>query len=336
MGRTRTDNIHLPRRMYKDKKSGTYYFKDGAGKNHNLGKVFYSAFALYRGLVPDNTKIVSMADLIDKYMAEKSPLKAKTTHTDELKSAKQLKTAFGHFFPCEVTPADVGIYIEHRSKEAGVRPNRELSLLSEIFKQAPRWGINTTNPTRDVKRNPETAARKAKRGERYVTDEQLIEFMRHCPVWLRLYLELKQLTGMRQSRMLSLTVFNIKPEGLFIDTVGKRGDALTFEWSKDLSDVIGRVLAYSRLVGSEYLFPNKDGSQRGAESFKSAWARTRDKALQNGLEKGFAERYIRNKSVTDCEDKHQASKTVGHKSFKTTMDNYNMLGHKVVPFTKKV
>ena len=43
-----------------------------------------------------------------------------------------------------------------------------------------------------------------------------------------------------------------------------------------------------------------------------------------------------NKSVTECEDKHQASKTAGYKSFKTTMDNYNMLGNKVVSFTKKV
>ena len=49
--------------------------------------------------------------------------------------------------------------------------------------------------------------------------------------------------------MLSLTIFNIKPEFLFIDTVGKRGGVLTYEWSKDLSGVIRRVLDYSRSIG---------------------------------------------------------------------------------------
>ena len=41
------------------------------------------------------------------------------------------------------------------------------------------------------------------------------------------------------------------------------------------------------------LFPNKGRSERGAESFKSAWVRARDKALKNGLENDSAERYRR-------------------------------------------
>jgi hypothetical protein len=73
------------------------------------------------------TKIITMGQLISRYMVKES-----------LKKAHCL----GHLHLQDVTTVHIAEYYELRSEEASVRPNRELSLPSIIFEQAPFLGVD--------------------------------------------------------------------------------------------------------------------------------------------------------------------------------------------------
>lgn len=335
MGRPRKANKHLPKRMYKDRKSGMYYFVDADGKYHRLGTGLSRAMAAYYEICPSRRSILTVSDLLDRYLTEISPNKASSTYESELKAAKMIRGYLGHFYPNEVTPVDVMQYLGERTKVAPVRVNRELSLLSEMFRVAPKWGVNTSNPVRDIKRNNESKNRNAKKKERYITDEQVHTFKTHAPLWLSLYVELKLLTGLRQTAMLSLQKSSITLSGFKVDDIAKGGGALTFEWTEELAGVIEKILALPGKSDSNYMFSKINGDAHNPTSFRSCWYRAMEKAEKHGLKRRFAERYLRNKAVTDAENFEQASKTVGHNSFKTTSTFYKMLGNRVLPFTFK-
>lgn len=121
----------------------------------------------------------------------------------------------------------------------------------------------------------------------------------------------------------------------FVHDISKRGGALMFDWTDDLRALIDRI-TNSMPSASKYFFTSKTGEPHNAESFSSAWQRSMARALENDLEKPFAERYLRNKAITDYNDLAKASKTVGHTSTSVTKQHYSMLGARVEPFEKRV
>ena len=174
-----------PERMYLHK--GTYYLVNKDSKWLNLGKSLTSAIAEYHRLVPSQTSIKTMGELIDRYMIEISPTKAESTYKGEIQEAKLLRAAFGEMYPRDVTPVVIYEYMDFRSQTAPVRVNREVALLSHMFKKAMRWGLVESNPCRDVERNPERPR------HRYVTNDELLAFKSIVPEWLSLYIDLKSI-----------------------------------------------------------------------------------------------------------------------------------------------
>tara|TARA_Y100000296_G_scaffold85346_1_gene121028 strand:+ start:3689 stop:4696 length:1008 start_codon:yes stop_codon:yes gene_type:complete len=335
MGRPRKTNIHLPPKVYQDKKSGMYYFVDANNKYHQLGRELSGAISQYYKLMPHHERLTSMADLIDRYMIELSPLKAPTTHSDEFKSARQLRHRLGDLYVTEVSSVDVARYYTLRSEEAPVRANREMSLLSAMFKQAPFWGLPVNNPAASIRRKSEFPAKAAKKLERYISDEQILTFKKFTPIWLSRYIDLKMTLGLRQSAMLKLNRTMIRESCFFVNDISKNGGALMFEWTPTLRAVINQIVE-TMDSNTEFFFTSKTGKPHNAESFSSAWQRAMQRALKQGLEKRFAERYIRNKVVTDCNDLVKASKTVGHTNTSVTKQHYSMLGTRVEPFEKRI
>jgi len=335
MGRPRKSNIHLPPKVYQDKKSGMFYFVDANNKYHQLGRELNKAISNYYTLMPHHERLISMADLIDRYMIEESPLKAPTTHRDEEKSARQLRHRLGDLYAAEVTSADIAQYYTLRCNEAPARANREMSLLSSILKKAPFWGLAIINPVKSITRKSELPAKLAKKIERYISDEQIISFKKYTPRWLSLYIDLKLLLGLRQSAMLRLKKSMIRDDYFFVHDISKNGGALMFTWTPALKAVINDICSLSSKK-KDFLFINRTGGPHNEVSFKSAWQAAMNKALKGDLEKRFAERYIRNKVVTDCDDLARASKTVGHTSTSVTKQHYSMLGTRVEPFEKLV
>ena len=341
MGRKRKSNHTLPYRVYQDGKSGVYYYKPKHGKSHNLGSVLHQALTKYCQLIsdldtPNPSATYTVEQLINRYMAEISPTKAKSTHRSNINRAQRLNHSFGHFLVTEVTKRDVQDYAYARLKKATVSVNRELSLLSSIFRKAFDWGIDVNNPTIGVTRFLEKPAKDAKKLERYITDEELLIFYRVAPEWMKLYIELKLVTGLRQVGMLSLTKEAIQPNFLFVKSPGKNSKPLSFIWTPELRDLVHRIQQNMAVTSTDCFFSSNDGTQRSESSFRTAWQKTKKKAVENGLERPFAERYIRNKAVTDNKNSIESSMIVGHSSPQTTINNYEMKGTEVTNFAKSL
>ena len=334
MGRARKTNYHLPEKVYQDKKSHMFYFVDADNKYHQLGRELGPAMSNYYDLMPHHKRVISMADLIDKYMIENSPLKAPQTHRGEKKCARQLRHRLGEIFAEDITTADVAEYYRLRSNESIVCANREMCLLSVIFQAAIGWGISIENHTRLIQKRGEAEAKNKKKVERYITDEQVEIFQAYSPKWLKAYVDIKLITGLRQCAMLELTKAMVHDKFLFIPNIGKNGGATRYKWTSELRAAINLALEASP-PESKFLFTTTKGTAHGESSFKSAWSRAMEKAVKNGLSQPFAERYLRNKAVTDCEDLATASKIVGHTSTSVTKQHYSMLGTTVNPFTRK-
>ena len=326
MGRKIKSSTHLPERMYLHK--GTYYLVNKDSKWLNLGKSLTSAIAEYHRLVPSQTSIKTMGELIDRYMIEISPTKAESTYKGEIQEAKLLRAAFGEMYPKDVTPVVIYEYMDFRSQTAPVRVNREVALLSHMFKKAMRWGLVESNPCRDVERNPERPR------HRYVTDDELLAFKSIVPEWLSLYIDLKSLTGLRQTDMLSLRFDSFIEDGLLTGmskTEKRTGKKYLFEWSDQLRATLDKIQQLPGKVKSLYLFSNRKGQPYTGDGFRSIWHNWMVKALDRELlSERFQERDIRKKTASDVELEH-AQLLLGHESVKTTIRNYRLLPIKVKP-----
>ncbi|AWL10816.1 hypothetical protein HMF8227_00309 [Saliniradius amylolyticus] len=326
MGRKRKSGGHLPERMYHHK--GTYYLVDKDNKWTNLGKSLPKAMAKYHKLVPSQRAIRTMGELIDRYMVEVSPNNAPTTYKSEIAAAKLLRAAFNEMDPRDVTPVTIYEYIDYRSQTAPVRVNREISLLSSIFTKGIRWGALEANPCRDVKKNPERPR------QRYVSDEELAAFKSFIPQWLSLYIDLKCLTGLRQTDMLALRFDSFIEEGLLTGmskTEKRTGKKFLFEWSDQFKATVDKIRGQSGKVKSLYLFSTRQGQPYTADGFRSIWHRWMVKALEEGvLEERFQERDIRKKTASEIDLEH-AKLLLGHESVKTTLRNYRLLPTRVKP-----
>lgn len=100
MGRRRKNNFNLPPRMYL--KHGAYYYVSRENKWIRLSdekSIAFSKWAEIEGETPtvdgsEKPLIGSMGALIDKYMIEIAPKKAKATYMGNLTEAKNLKIVF--------------------------------------------------------------------------------------------------------------------------------------------------------------------------------------------------------------------------------------------------
>ena len=189
MGRKRQSNKDLPRRMYL--KDRVYYFVDAGNNWHPLGKIKVDAFVEYARLNSrDAGEIVTMADVMDRFVKEEISKLATRTRKDRIAELKNLRPVFGSMHPDDITPRHIYKYMDLR--KAPVRANRERSFLSTLFMWSIRWGAGTQNPCRDVKPYPE------KPRDRLVTDKEFWAVYEIAPPVIQLAMMLAWVTGARQ------------------------------------------------------------------------------------------------------------------------------------------
>lgn len=328
MGRNRTVNIDLPKGMYFTK--NTYYFIDNNKKWISLGKIRSSALDNYYKLVTNVCDMLTMSSLFDRYMIDVSQKKSAASYQSDLTAMRQLRPVMAHMTPSDVTPLHIYQYIDYRSKEAPVRVNREIALLSHIFTKGIRWGAATTNPCRGVERNKE------KPRKRYVTDNEFSAVRSILPDWLKLYVDLKYATGMRQSDLITLKCSIIKDEGLLIKpnkTLNSLQREILIEWTKELRAIVSAILILKlNFKEQPYLFVNRKGKPYTPGGFRSIWRRYMQKAIAAKIiETSFQERDIRAKTASDIGNLSNARLLLGHESDKTTTKFYVRLPQKVTP-----
>ncbi|MEM7468219.1 MAG: tyrosine-type recombinase/integrase [Pseudomonadota bacterium] len=312
MGRNRKKDKHLPKNVYM--RSGGYYFVDYEGKWHNLGRNFALAMQKY-GLLADARHCETMSEVIDRYLREIAPLKAESTYKDNIKQSKYLRAAFGRMRPVQVTPKMVYQYMDERGKNSQVQANREIALLSHMFKKAIRWGFVSTNPVKGIERFKE------KPRERYVTDEEFNAFKDFAGPEIAAYLDFKLLTGLRKGDILRLKRSDIQDDGIHA-YISKTRKTIVIEWTDALRDAVDAILNLKKPIYSISLFRTRRGQPYSVDGFNSIWQRKMRKALEEGvLKERFTDHDIRAKTGSDTSEAH-AVELLAHDDPRTTKKHY--------------
>lgn len=323
MPKQREKDLDLPARVYK--KHGAYYYVHHDKRWERLGTSRIEALAQYHRMADSPQRIMKISDLIDRYMKEISPLKAETTHESEIAAARNLNEALGHIPPTQLTTRMVYEYMDMRGKTAPTRTNREIALLSHMFKKGIRWGASDFNPVVGVERNKE------KPRTRYVTDNELRAFQSVCPEWMALYCELKYYTGLRKTDMLDLQWSKIDEVGIHVKVSKTSGNFVFLNTPKTL-ETLEKIKEYYRDICSPYVFPTQKGTKYTDAGFRAIFYRAMQKTLEKNLiSESFREPDIRAKTGSDSESSAAAKTLLGHSTKKTTNRHYRRLPEKVTP-----
>lgn len=328
MGRPRKHNKQLPERLYF--RPPSYYFVDYVtDKWVNLGRDYVKAMAEYASRTANDQPCITVGDMIDRYLREIASLKAPRTYSDNLIEAKGLRRVFGQVPLTDVTTQDVYKYLDGRGKKARVRANREITLLTSMFKKAERWGdiSHSDNPCVGIEKHKEVARK------RYITDLEFVAFKKHAGPFIAAYMDVKYLTGLRQADLLKLRLSDLKEDGIHV-IIGKSGKQLIIEWNDTLRAAIKTARKLTRPVRGLFVFSNRRGQQYTGSGFRSIWQRRMRSALADGiLDERFTEHDIRAKTASDTERGH-ATELLAHADARTTDRIYRRKPQTVLPMTK--
>lgn len=315
MGRPRKGDQFLPKRVYR--RSGSYYFVGVDSKWINLGRSYPKAMAEYAKLVDDGGQELStMGDVIGRYLREVAPGKAEATFKGNVYQAKFLKEVFGDVRPGDITPQHIYRYLDLRGRKSEVQANREFALLSHIFKKAIRWGVVESNPCRDIEKFKERPR------ERYIEDNEYLAFREFAGADIAAYMDLKYLTGLRRSDMLSLRLSDLQDDGIHV-TVNKTGKRIIISWTPQLRAAVEAVKKLKRPIRGLHLFCTRKGQPYTPSGFSSIWQRKMRKALADGvLQERFTEHDIRAKTASDSKNLEHARKLLAHLDGKITEKVY--------------
>jgi integrase len=294
----RKNNFNLPPRMYL--KHGAYYYVSRENKWIRLSDDKALAFAKWAEIEGETPResgsekpiTGSMSALIDKYMVEIAPKKAKSTYQGNLTEAKNLNEVFGKMLVLEVRPTHIAKYLDIRGIKAPIRANREISLLSHIFSYAMRWGLVDKNPCIGVAKHTE------KGRNRYISDQEFESVKTIASDLISIVMDFAYITALRKGDILNLRLDKITDEGIWI-TQSKTGARQLYEWTEGLSDVVNKAKALKRPIRGLYLFCTRQGQPYSDTGFKAMWNRVQVKWAEQGGER-FTFHDIRAKSLTDA------------------------------------
>lgn len=349
MGRRRTKNKHLPRRVYP--KHGALWFVDKASQWHRLSDendlgTMYSNLAKF---VDTSKPLHTMADVFDRFIVEKIPLLAARTQSDYLGYIENLRLYFNDAPPEDVTGGDVFDYRNKRAESSITQANREKSCLSSVFTACVEWKLRKDNPCREVPKLHEADR------DRYVFDHEFLAVYNLAPLemesesgdMMQCAMDLATITGQREDDILKLPLNDARVytrEGLvFRPSKSKRRHprhGKIIETSKVVivlwSDELHAVIARARTIGPPLrptLICSLKGKHRGkpmtGSGFRSNWHRLMTKAAtpgDDGSAPVLAERYtfhdLRAKRASDAEDIMEANDVMAHDDLKTTQKVY--------------
>lgn len=306
MGRRRTKHLDLPPRMRPKPKAGgkiAYYYDhgtdpiDGKRKWEFLSEDLKEARLKWAQIENTRSSVDgTIAALFSFYFAS-AHFKELADKTQEMHRmwSKQLLEVFGRMQPDQVLPSHIGTYLEAHPKP--VTANRQISLLSKVYRISMRKGLASRNPCQGIERNKEES-----RG-RYIEDRELRKLMRAADPQVRCMIWLCYLTSLRREDILKIKRADIRPEGLYVEVSKRRFKKRTkpkrvlFSRSPSLDKVLTRAKKLERKIGSLYLFANRQGQRYTGDGFDSIWQRVKQRAGITDVH--FHD--IRGKALTDAE-----------------------------------
>ncbi|MFQ3244977.1 MAG: hypothetical protein ACI9SP_001615 [Arenicella sp.] len=249
-------NKGLPQR-WRHRKNG-YYYRVPAGQEHawegktefHLGKKPSEAYRAYAERIESPENMHYVQDLLNRYSLEVLPDKAPKTQVNELVYIRRLSAVFHNVRIDAVEPVHVYQFMDAAiKKHGGTTANHMVGVLSHAYTKAIEWGQCRDHPI------------KGKVIKRKVIVKRMVPEMHHIEAamsiltdkqgMLRHYIELKLMTSLRMTDMLSLRCSDIKQDGLHVTpskTANSTGKSLIFEY--DDNNVLWATLESIRATQS--------------------------------------------------------------------------------------
>lgn len=252
-----------------------------------LGTEDWEARAAYAEMKNSLDATSSMSMLLDRWLATVVSQKAaERTRRDDHDMVERLRKVFGRMNPRAITPAHVQRYMEIRGEQSKNQANKELSVLNQVFRKGLVWGYLETNPTLGVTRY------RIQPRKRLPKLWEIEALKKHANPRLKIYIDIKLMTGLRQGDMLSIKTSDLTDDGIAV-TAGKTGTMAIIEWSEPLRKRVNDIIKLNKVQG-QTLFCTRSGKPVSRHSFKEWWQAAMRKALDSGdIQERFTEHDIR-------------------------------------------
>ena len=210
-------------------KNGAYRYLVPKGHEHHwdgktefkLGKTLSEAHIVYAGrLASIDGAIQTFSELMDRYLLEVTPTKARSTQRDEVSHLTKLRGMIGDnpvraFKPHHAYQLRDTIHKSTLRGSGETYTNRVMGNLKHLLTKAIEWGVIPEHPMTDSKFKMLPTPKKSQI-RRALSIEQVEDMLPKAVPWLQCYVKLKLKTGLRQVDLLLLTVRNITPDGLLV------------------------------------------------------------------------------------------------------------------------
>ncbi len=333
MPRRRTKDTDMPARVYKH---GRWYrfVPPPPGKPIKLGTTKPEALRKYAELM-EKGEALTIDHLLDRYYAEVTPTKAKSTQYTDKSAVKVLKAWCGKVGIQELRRQHVFQFMDERGKQSPGNANKELSLLKMAYQRAIRWGYCEDNPASGVDLATVHPARRP-----YLPDGMMYGMrdicLQHGREYIAFAIELGYLTGLRRGDILGLKLSDVTSQGILttISKSGKMGappkEALV-EWNDHLRALVSRIKASCKAKGAFYLVHKGDGQRLSTTWFNNSWQYTMRKYIESGGQR-WQFKDLRAKHATDVEEAGgDPTRNLTHSNPATTKRHYLLKPIKIRP-----
>jgi integrase len=291
-------------------KGGSIYYRTTpaerdrfSGKQwYRLGRTEEEAFAVWWSLKPEEAAPQNISAVIYRYRRARIPKLAPATQRQYQSALTLLDAVFGAMHPGSLKPVHVYDFREYRPPVQG---NREVAVLSALMTYAVELGCVDRNLVKEVRRTEETPR------DRYVTDAELEQFLTHCAPFLRAYVRLKSMLGIRQAQMLAIRLSDWDGERLRVTAT--KGGKDSFYQGDGLSQAVEacKALREGQGVRGLWLFSTRQGGRYTSDGFRAIWQRAMRKFILSGGQR-FTEHDLRAKVASD--DPANAQDRLQHRS----------------------
>lgn len=312
----------IPNRVYWHRNQWQYKVRDD--ERRMLGRAWHPLggtkddllpmFAAYAKLRERLGQSGGMDRLFTKWESEvllhpSNPLDySERTKQDKLKHLKTLRRAFGAMSPGHIRPKHCAQFLDIRGQSSKSQANQEFNTLSVVFKFAVRWGVVDINPCKGISRH------KIKDRDRLPTRAELEALKSVSTPFIKLYIDLKFKTGLRQKDLLELKVsdcdFNSAGIPIKTSKTKKKG---YIPWDDELKTIIKELMALNAVQGPTVMCV-KGGKPVGQDTFEGRWWLCMERALAPNnatnpptppvLAERFREHDIRATHATVAEDEY--------------------------------
>jgi integrase len=308
VGKTRTTNKHLPRRMYA--KHGGYWFVDKNNKWHKLGPDYGDALKQYAAF-HETIGTETIGALITSYEIDVLAKQAPDTIIARRKEFKKIRPVFGDMAPKDLEAHHAWKYFQKRGGNRSAR--KEVSALSAVMSWARREGVVKENPILHV------GFPTSKPRDRYVTDEEFLAVRDHASPMVRYAMNISLITGARQKDILNLDRKQVAA-GLLQVRQSKTGKKIDYPVAGSLEENIEAALKIAPQV-RQFVIVNRSGKPYTRDGFQTQWKRAVTKAFPNKADR-FTFHDIRAKSLSDATTLEEARIRAGHSDPKVTQEIY--------------